>query len=65
MAIQMISNRMCPHTGGYRREFICDTDADVKNLPACCAGSSALVLATGKIFVVNASGNWVEFGGEV
>lgn len=64
MAIQMISNKMCPHTGDYRREFICDTDDDVANLPECCAGSAALVSASGKVWIVNASGEWVEFGGE-
>ena len=65
MAIQMINNDLCPHVGDFRREFICDTAADVANLPNCAAGSSALVCATSKVYIVNASGNWVEFGGEV
>ena len=44
------------------KEYICDTDADVKNLPKCCAGSTALVVESGKIYMVNASGEWKPFG---
>lgn len=65
MAIQRINREWCAYSEGYRDEFIADTEADVANLPACCAGSSALVSATGKIYMVNASCQWVEFGGEV
>ena len=65
MAIQMISNDLCPHAGDYRREFICDTEADVAKLPKCCAGSSALISNSGKVYIVNASGAWVEFGAGV
>lgn len=46
----------CPH------EFVCDTDADVASLPACRAGSIALVVESGRIFMVNASGEWRPFG---
>lgn len=44
------------------KEFICDTVADVANLPKCCAGSTALVVEGGKIYMVNASGEWKLFG---
>lgn len=45
-------------------DYILDTDADAANLPAtCAAGSTALSCASGKVFIVNASGAWVELGG--
>lgn len=46
------------------REFVCDTEEDIVNLPACCIGSAALIISTGDIYVVNANGEWVKFGGE-
>lgn len=49
--------------GAAPHDYILDTAADVKNLPACCPGSSALVVATGEVYMVNASGKWVLFGG--
>lgn len=64
MAIQMVDKRWCPCVDGYRKDFICDTDTDAAYLPNCCAGSSALVPSSGNIYVVNASGQWVEFGAE-
>lgn len=39
-------------------EFICDTEADVANLPKCSCGSSARVIDTGNLYVVNASCKW-------
>ena len=59
----MIDEVYCPYSRGKRCEFICDTDDDFKNLPACCAGSTAVSVATGNVQVVNASGEWVQFGG--
>ena len=32
--------------------------ADVASLPPCCTGSSALVVDTGEVYMVNASGVW-------
>lgn len=46
---------------GYREQYILDTDADAASLPQCAPGSQALS-PTGTIFIVNASGQWVEFG---
>lgn len=45
------------------REFICDTESDVENLPQCMCGATALVVETGDAYVVNASGVWVKIGG--
>lgn len=46
-------------------EYIIDNDEDVQNLPTtCAAGSTALSCATANIFIMNASGEWVLFGGE-
>lgn len=46
-----------------RRKFVIDTDADVATLPSCAAGSAALSVESGSVFVVNASGEWKKFGG--
>lgn len=48
---------------GYQCEYILDTEADVANLPKCVTGSVALVVATGNVYMVNASGVWKRFGG--
>lgn len=44
-------------------DYILDDASDVKNLPACCPGSVAIVVATGEVYMVNASGEWKLFGG--
>ena len=62
MAIQQI--RPYSTCDKRRYDYIMDTDADVENLPkTCAAGSTALSAASGKMFIVNASGDWVELGG--
>ena len=43
------------------KEFICDTDADFANLPKACTGSTALSIESGRIKMVNTSGEWVPF----
>ena len=53
--------RMC--LNDYYYEFVCDTDADFASLPKCGTGSTAVSLESGKVKVVNASGEWVAFGG--
>lgn len=62
MAVKTTAKYWCEHAHGYHQELICDTDADVENLPKCCAGSTAIVVESGKIFMVNASGEWAPFG---
>ncbi len=61
MAIKLIGSKWAPGDE-LIKEFIVDTEADMANLPACRAGSSALVAATGKVCIVNTTGSWVEFG---
>ena len=63
MAFKMVHDEWDPEIT-QRKEFICDNETDVTSLPACCAGSTALVAATGDVYIVNASGQWVKFGGE-
>ena len=63
MAYKVINEKYCPYNDAEVCEFICDTDADFANLPQCCTGSTAVSVATGNIRVVNASGQWVKFGG--
>ena len=62
MAIKIINREYCAFNDDYRIEYICDTEGDVANLPPSCVGSTA-VLPSGKVYIVNASGNWVVFGG--
>lgn len=64
MAFELIKNEWHPKESVRRKEFICDTDDDVKDLPQCVSGSTALVPSSGKVYIVNASGHWVEFGAE-
>lgn len=48
--------------GFFVKEFIVDSDADFENLPKCDPASEALNPHNGKLYMVDASGNWVEFG---
>ena len=63
MAYKQINKTFCPYSNDYVGEFICDTDADVSTLPKCCTGSTAVSIESGKVFIVNTSGEWVAFGG--
>lgn len=63
MAYKLIEIRVNPLTNMEHREFICDTDADFESLPKAHAGDAAVSAETGNVYVVNASGEWVEFGG--
>ena len=63
MAIVVTKRKWAPIAPGYQFECIADTEADVDNLPKCSAGSTALVVATGNLYMVNASGKWALFGG--
>lgn len=64
MAIEWFGEKWCLGTAKHSKEFILDTEDDVRALPQCCAGSTALVCSTGNVYIVNASGRWVKFGGE-
>ena len=64
MAIVRSEREWEANINGYQCEYILDTEADVANLPKCVTGSVALVVATGNVYMVNASGVWKPFGGE-
>lgn len=63
MAIKLIDVHVNPLTNKEHKEFICDTDSDFSKLPKANPGDTAVSAATGNVKVVNASGNWVDFGG--
>ena len=63
MAIKLMNREWVCHLNDYQHDYIVDTEADVANLPDCCSGSSALVVESGAVYMVNASGNWALFGG--
>lgn len=63
MAWKTINSEWCPGVRVYRVDVICDTEIDVADLPESPTGSTALVVETGTVYMVNASGNWVKFGG--
>lgn len=63
MAIKLVNTKWCPCLNAYQNDYIVDTEDDVENLPVSCTGSSALVVETGNVYVVNASDNWVLYGG--
>lgn len=62
MAFKLIRSVWEPETG-HVKEFICDTKNDVANLPSSDTGSAALIASSGDVYIVNASGSWVKFGG--
>lgn len=62
MASKLIKQTYCPSDNSTIKEFLCDTDADFETLPKCSAGSMAVSIESGKVMVVNTSGEWVEFG---
>lgn len=63
MAIKLVDREWSSQLESYVNEYIVDTEVDIASLPECCAGSSALVVETAAVYMVNASGEWVPFGG--
>lgn len=63
MAIKLTNREWCACVNDYKHEFICDTDSDFATLPDASVGSAAVSVETGNVQVVNASGEWVAFGG--
>ena len=63
MAYKMTKVEFCSWNKEEIMEFICDTDDDFANLPTCATGSTAVSVESGTIKIVNASGQWVTFGG--
>jgi hypothetical protein len=65
MAFEWINKKWSPNAKDHsndRKDIICDTEDDVSTLPESAPGSTALVVATGEVYIVNASGKWVKFG---
>ena len=59
MAYQLINREFCVYSDGFRCDYVCDSEADIANLPKSCPGSVAVVAAAGgKVYMVNASGEW-------
>lgn len=44
------------------KEFICDTPTDLQNLPSVGigAGSTAFVISTKELYMINSTGTWVK-----
>ena len=63
MAYKLVGRSWNPSQQGFTDEYIADTEADVADLPECITGSTALVVESGAVYMVNASGVWAEFGG--
>lgn len=63
MAYKLINQEYCPFSDDYKRDYLCDTDADFADLPQACTGSTAVSIETGNVLVVNTEGEWTEFGG--
>ena len=64
--IKCISRKHCPASGvkhPYIKQLIMDTEADFASLPNAAPGSFAVVADGSKKYMVNASGNWVEYAG--
>lgn len=62
MAFKLIDNSYNIYANEYIHEYLVDTEADVAHLPKCGTGSSALVVESGVVYVVNASGEWAVLG---
>ena len=62
MAIKEIDREWCVCQQKYRSKYVVDSEADIVNLPETAAGGIAMVASTGKIYMMNASNEWVKFG---
>lgn len=62
MAFKLVNREWCPALNDYQCDYIVDAESDIANLPTSCTGSSALVVETGKVYVVNASNQWAVYG---
>ena len=63
MACKLVNREWANYLNYYQHDYIVDTESDIANLPQCCTGSSALVVESGAVYMVNASGVWAVFGG--
>lgn len=57
--IDVLSNS--GHVGYGIKEFVCDTPDDIQDLPIDAkVGSSAFIISTGTVYMLNSKGEWVE-----
>lgn len=68
MAYKLLTNKLMEiqsekSAPEYKCEYLCDTEADVQNLPNCAPSSTAIVIESGSVYMVNTAGEWVKFGG--
>lgn len=43
------------------REYICDTEADIADIPTNCApGSTIFVIETSNLYMLNTKGEWIQ-----
>ena len=63
MGIKLINKEWKSEVNTYRQEYVIDTESDMTSLPTCCTSSTAVVISTGKVYMVNTTGEWTEFGG--
>lgn len=61
MGIKLIAREWKAGSVECRSEYLCDTDADLANLPVSPIGSTAISIESGSVRVVNTSGEWVAF----
>jgi hypothetical protein len=40
------------------QEYVVDSAEDIKNLPHCDMGSTALVISTGEVYMADSKGEW-------
>ena len=63
MAIKLVNRDWQETLVEYKHDYIVDAESDIASLPESCTGSSALVVESGNVYMVNASGAWAKFGG--
>lgn len=64
--IECVSRKYCKTVNRkrlYIERLVMDTEADFSKLPEAAPGSYAVVADGSKRYMVNASGNWVEYAG--
>lgn len=62
MAYKITEAKRNLFTGEIERTIVCDTVDDVASLPKSSPGSTALIRKGGKLYMVDASGEWGFFG---
>lgn len=68
MAIRLLSKRLSTirsedSSVEYVCEYLCDAEGDISTLPNCGAGSTAICIDTGAVYMVNTRYAWTKLGG--